>query len=98
MIKHAASGQIQGDEVDIDLSDGMMVCQFKIKVKITFMISGVSKTILNDKVHINQRNAYMISFQDVGVKNPEITANRKRTVANNELQKSEIYVSLQLGE
>ena len=34
----------------------------------------------------------------MGVKNPEITANRKRTIANNELLKSEIYVTMQLGE
>lgn len=39
----------------------------------------------------------MLSFNDVRVERPEVTASKKRTIVNNEITKSEIYLIMELG-
>ena len=37
----------EGQEIDVELQDGMQVCQFKIRVRASFNYSNISRAVIS---------------------------------------------------
>eukprot|EP00347_Sterkiella_histriomuscorum_P014269 403361529 len=87
---------LQAKEFEIELRDMSEVPQYKMRVRISAFYSNIEKQYALKAINLTSQTSYIMSFSNVEIQDAFQLAARARSIQENEIEKSELYLILEI--